>query len=492
MPRPILIGALAVVTALACTSAASAETNYIFTVAGGGGSLGDGGPANAAQLSGPRGLSPTSDGGYLIVDSFNHRVRKVSALGTITTVAGNGTPGVGGDTGPATSAQLTFPVAAAATADGGFLIADTGNHNIRRVLPDGFIVRVAGLTLDDFSGDGGPAFGATLNSPNAVAPTADGGYLIADTGNERIRRVAPDGIITTVAGGGTGGLGDGGPATEAQLQGPYDVAVLPDGGFLIADYIAGRVRRVSPNGIITTVAGTGSPGTSGDGGPATAATLSTPIAVEPAPDGGFLIADSTEQRVRRVSPDGTISTIAGTGSLGFAGDGGLAAAAQLNAPWGLAMLDGGGFVVADSGSNRVRFVDADLRAPVAGPPGPTGAAGPPGPSGPAGPAGPAGPQGERGSTTVADRLRLAFSQPRLRARPRARVTLRYVATEAASVRLTVRRGSRRVAARSRRAVEGRNRLRLRVPRRPGRYSIVLAGRSGGERASDRVRLTVRR
>jgi hypothetical protein len=489
MLRSTSIGAL-VVAALACAPAARAETNFIFTVAGGGGSLGDGGPATAAQLSGPRGLAATPDGGYLIADSFQHRVRKVSPLGTITTIAGNGTSGVGGDTGPATSAQLRFPAAAAPMPDGGYVIADTENDAVRRVTPAGFIDRAAGFYgIDGFSGDGGPAVSATLDSPNGIAATPDGGYLIADTNNRRIRRVSPAGTITTVAGGGSGGLGDGGPATDAELQSAYDVALLPDGGFLIADLVDHRVRRVSPDGVITTVAGTGASGFSGDGGPATAAALSGPMAVRPTGDGGFLVADGTELRVRRVSPDGTITTVAGTGVIGYDGDGGPATAARIITPSGLATLPGGGFVIADHGNNRVRFVDADLRAQVTGPP---GNAGPPGPGGPPGPAGPAGPQGERGATTVADRLRLAFSQPRLRARPRARLTLRYVATADARVRLTVRRGSRRVASRSAIAETGRNRLRLRVPRTPGRYSLVLAATGAGERASDRIRLTVRR
>ncbi len=179
------------------------------------------------------------------------------------------------------------------------------------------IFTVAGTGTQSFGGDGGPATAAQFNFPNGVAPTADGGYLVADQNNHRIRRVSPAGTITTVAGTGTaGGAGDGDPATAAQLSDPAGVAVTADGGFLIAERAGARIRRVSPAGTITTVAGTGSSGFSGDGLPATAAQLSSPFSVSPTADGGFLIADELNDRIRRVSPAGTISTVAGAGASG--------------------------------------------------------------------------------------------------------------------------------------------------------------------------------
>src|SRR5438132_1658591 len=285
--------------ALGLVGPARAATNNIFTVAGTltvSGSTGDGGPATTAKLNGPAGVAATADGGYLIADTGNHAIRRVSPAGTITTVAGTLTaPGSTGDGGPATAAKLAFPAGVVATADGGFLIADGDNHAIRRVSPAGTITTAAGtLTVSGSTGDGGPATAAKLNFPAGVAVTADGGYLIADADNHAIRRVSPAGTITTVAGTLTtpGSTGDGGPATAAKLAFPAGVVATADGGFLIADTGNHAIRRVSPTGTITTVAGTlTTPGSTGDGGPATAAKLAFPAGVVATADGGFLIAD---------------------------------------------------------------------------------------------------------------------------------------------------------------------------------------------------------
>ena len=201
--------------------------------------------ATDAELHAPMGVAVTADGGFLIADSGNHSVRKVSA-GVITRVAGTGISGGGGDGGPATEAQLNNPTAVAVTADGGFLIADSGNHSVRKVSA-GVITRVAGTGISGGGGDGGPATEAQLNNPTAVAVTADGGFLIADSGNHSVRKVSA-GVITRVAGTGiSGGGGDGGPATEAQLNNPTAVAVTADGGFLIADSGNHSVRKVAPD-----------------------------------------------------------------------------------------------------------------------------------------------------------------------------------------------------------------------------------------------------
>jgi hypothetical protein len=419
-------------TALAAP-AAGAATDNIFTVAGTTlGLSGDGGPASAAQLHSPAGMAATADGGFLIADRLNHRVRRVSPDGTITTVAGT-TPGFSGDGGPASAAQLGSPNGVAATADGGLLIADLGNHRVRRVSPGGTITTVAG-TAQGFSGDGGPASAAQLNTPAGVAATADGGFLIADTGNDRVRRVSPDGTITTAAGTTQGLSGDGGPATAAQLDNPPGVAVTADGGFVIADEGNDRVRRVSPGGTITTVAGT-TQGSSGDGGPATAALLSVP--------------------------------------------GGVAATAE------------GGLLVADTFNHRVRFVDTDLRGPASGPTGPAGPDGPAGAVGPQGATGPAGAVGPAGP--VFDRLAVALAADRLRARPRQRLTLRYAATTTATVELRVLRGARRVARVRGNARSGRNTIRLRAPRGAGRYRLqITAVTADGQRTTDRAQLTITR
>src|SRR5215471_8190278 len=274
----------------------------------------------------------------LLAAGFAFPQGAVAATGTISTVAGSDPLGdFSGDGGPATAAALNNPAGVAMMPDGGYLIADAGAARIRRVSATGIITTVAGNGTPSYSGDGGPATAAGLYAPSGVAPMPDGGYVIADTGNSRVRQVFPDGTITTVAGTGTPGFsGDGGPATAAQLgiNSPYSVAVTADGGFLIGDEVNRRVRLVSPSGIITTVAGTGVQGSSGDGGAATAAQLNVPMGVAATPDGGFLIADEFSNRVRWVSPTGVITTVAGTGTLGFAanGDGGPATAANIYFP----------------------------------------------------------------------------------------------------------------------------------------------------------------
>lgn len=320
-PRALwLIGVLCLLALglVAWAQAAQAATPGTITTVAGGGDLGglpwpgDGGPATQAQLWYARDVAGTGDGGFLVVDGGNSRIRRVAPDGTITTVAGNGLAPSGdlGDGGPATQARLSFPTGVAATGDGGFLVADQGNHRIRRVAPNGTISTVAGnglVGLPTDVGDGGPATQASLNSPSGVAVTADGGFLIADKLHERIRRVMPDGTITTVAGTSVAGCyGDGGPAIQAGLGFPSGVAVTPDGGFLIADTGTQRIRRVTADGTITTVAGSGdcSPfggGFSGDGGPATEARLSSPAGVAATALGGFLIADTMNDRVRRVA-----------------------------------------------------------------------------------------------------------------------------------------------------------------------------------------------
>src|SRR5437763_7124288 len=331
----------------------------ITRVAGTGtaGAGGDDGPATVAQLSTPADVAVISEGGFLIADYNNNLVRKVSLAGTITRVAGTGTGGNTGDDGPASDAQLNHPWGLAVTADGGFLFADFANHVVRKVSATGTITRVAGTGTPGNSGDSGPATDAQLFDPVGVAVTADGGFLIADAGNNVVRRVAAAGTITRVAGTGTPGRsGDDGRAIDAQLSTPVGLVVTADGGFLIGDAGNNVVRAVSTAGTITRVAGTGTAGTSGDDGPATDAQLSTPAGLALTANGGFLIADYANDRVREVSASGTITRLAGTGTAGNSGDDGLATSAQLSGPVGMSMTDDGGFLIADSANNEVRQV----------------------------------------------------------------------------------------------------------------------------------------
>src|SRR5215468_2640664 len=368
----VAVAALAILLSVGLVSpqeAGAAGTGAISTIAGSdsfGDFKGDGGPAIAAALNEPLGVAVMPDGGYLIADAGNDRVRRVFADGTSRTVAGTGLYGDSGDGGPATAAQIKDPLGVAAMPDGGFLIADGGAGRVRRVLPDGTITTVAGNGTRGYSGDGGPATAAEIFDPNGVAVLPDGGFLIAD-GDYVVRRVFPDGTITTVAGNATPGFsGDGGPATAARLNVVYSVAVTADGGFLIADSGNRRVRRVSPTGIITTVAGTGVQGSAGDGGAATAAQLNDPDGIASTPDGGFLIADFFGNRVRWVSPTGVITTVAGTGSASVFrdGDGGPATVANITMPFGVAVTPSGGFVFSEEGNAAVRLVDAGFATAV--------------------------------------------------------------------------------------------------------------------------------
>ena len=351
-----LAASLALVAA--AVTAPAAVAGAITTVAGIGrpGFSGDGGRATAAGINSPAGVAPTADGGYLIADFGNSRIRKVSANGTITTVAGNGRSAFSGDGGPATAAALNNPNDVEPTPDGGFLISDSFNNRIRRVSPAGTITTIAGTGSERPSGDGGPAAAASF-SAYSVEPTPDGGYFVVDDLNNQVRKVSAAGIITTVAGTGAGGFGgDGGPATAAKLFTPSRAVPTPDGGFLIADSFNYRIRKVSTAGTITTVAGNGRRGFSGDGGPATRAQLYEAESVSVTADGGFLIADRLNHRIRKVSANGTIRTVAGNGVVGSFGDGGPPTLASLFGPLWVASTPDGGFLIADTENSRIRKV----------------------------------------------------------------------------------------------------------------------------------------
>jgi NHL repeat len=359
----------AVAMLLAVAAPAQAAPGDISTFAGTGAAAfaGDGGAATSAALKRPVGVAWLGDGSVLVADYENHRVRRISPSGVISTVAGTGTAGFSGDGGAAASARLAGPTDVDATEDGGFLIADLGNRRVRKVSAGGTITSVAGTGTEGFSGDGGPATAARLTAPVGVASTPGGGFLVADAGSDRVRWVSPGGTIFTVAGGG-GATGDGVAATSASLDGPVGVALLPGGGFLVAEYTGQRVRRVSATGTITRVAGTGTAGFSGEGGAATAARLNYPVGVSPTSDGGVLIADSQNGRVRKVSPGGAIVTVAGAGELGYSGDGGPATQARLNSPHSAVEGPNGSLLIADGANNRLRLVEGD--APTAwSPPG---------------------------------------------------------------------------------------------------------------------------
>ncbi|MBI3939488.1 MAG: SMP-30/gluconolactonase/LRE family protein [Acidobacteria bacterium] len=321
------------------------------------GAGGSGGPATAAQLAIPKGIAVDPAGNVYIADSFNNRICKVDSGGVLTTVAGVGATGYSGDGGPATGALLAIPRGVAVDSLGDLYIADTFNNRIRRVTPGGVIDTIAGDGSPSFSGDGNLAVLAQLNSPQGLVLDSAGNLYIADTGNHRIRRITTDGVISTIAGNGTGGFGgDGGQATAAQLDTPIDVAVDDSGNVYIADSNNNRIRKMASDGSITTLAGTGLPGFSGDGGPATAARLNDPYGVAVDASGSIYIADTFNNSVRVISADLVIRTAAGNGAGGIDGDGGPAVLAQFGIPQGIAVDSGGNLYIADSLKHRIRKV----------------------------------------------------------------------------------------------------------------------------------------
>ncbi|MCS6817687.1 MAG: hypothetical protein NZ746_09955 [Blastocatellia bacterium] len=332
----------------------------ISTVAGDGtrGFGGDGGAATAARLNSPVAVAISPSGDLLIVDAGNHRIRKVSG-GTITTIAGTGLPMFSGDGGPAAQASLNVPMHVVFDNAGNLYVADSGNNRVRKIDPSGVITTVAGSSARGFSGDGGSALQARLNMPVALALGDDGTLFIADSGNNRVRAVDPQGVIRTVAG---GGIGDGGDPRQATLNLPYGVAVDKRGRLYIADTEHHRIRRLTlgaENPRIETIAGTGLSGYNGDERPAIEARLNFPRGLAVDAEGNLYIADTFNHRVRKITPDGVITTVAGTGRAGFSGDGGLATRAELRLPLAVAVDAEGRLYIADAGNNRVRRVELD-------------------------------------------------------------------------------------------------------------------------------------
>ena len=410
-----------------------APNGKISTFAGTGtpGYAGDNGAATSAQLSSPMSLAVDASGNLYIGDSGNNTVRRVASNGTIVTAAGNGASvaSSGGDGGPATSAPLGSVLGIAVDASGNLYIAtgdnrvrivspagvigtaigksetsayglltpvngaaavasdsagnvyftDTWNNRIRKVSPDGTVVTVAGTGVNGAAGDSGPAVGAQLGNVFGVALDAAGDIYIVDTGNSTIRKVDTNGVITTVAGNGTAGFsGDNGPATSAQLNLPYGVALDAAGNLYIADRYNYRVRKVDTSGVITTVAGNGTQGNSGDSGLATSAEFGVITGLAISSNGGIYVADRGAHRVRRIGSNGIITPLAGTGTSGYSGDGGPATSAKLSRPSGLALDSSGHLFIGDGTVVRVVSPQGTINT-VAG----KGPAGDSGDSGPA-------------------------------------------------------------------------------------------------------------
>ncbi|MGI9601004.1 MAG: hypothetical protein ACR2QE_03910 [Acidimicrobiales bacterium] len=362
----ISVVALTLPGAGASTTAQDTITTHAGTTIAG--FSGDGGPATAARLDKPRDTDIGPDGSLYIADTFNHRIRRVGPNGTITTIAGTGVAGYSGDGGPATQAMIQWPHDVLVADDGAIFIADSANHRIRRIAPNGTITTIAGTGRSGFAGDGGPAVAARLKNPKGLARHGHHLY-IADGMNHRIRRVnLSNGVITTVAGTGDRGFGgDGGPAIDAALNIPQRIDVDGSGAVYIADSNNHRIRRFRAGGTMTTVVGSGALGGGGDGGQARAAQLRYPRGVAVA-DGVLYVADSGNQRVRRVElASGIITALAGTGTPDHGGDGGPAVDATLQGPRGVTIDPAGRLFVADTDNSAVRVLVSDAYRPPPAP-----------------------------------------------------------------------------------------------------------------------------
>lgn len=354
---------------IAGSSVANAQT--ITTVAGVIGSpgyAGDGGQAKDARFNQPRAVATDAEGNLYIADMRNRVIRKVSGNGTVSTVAGNGTAGNEGAGGPATKAQIAQPTGMTIDNEGNVYIADYNSSVIKKVTTSGIMTIFAGTGTEGFSGDGGPAAQAKLYRPTAVAVDKDGNVFISDASNKVIRKVSKSGVISTVAGvpGRAGYAGDGGAATKALLTQPAGIAVDNSGNLYIADPSNSVIRKVNPAGIISTFAGNGTAGYSGDNGPATKAQfqIGSPQGLAVDPNGNVYASDYQNHAIRKINAKGIISTIAGTGAPDYAGDGGPAILAKIWYPIGIATDIAGNVFITDSYNNTIREIVSSCNAPM--------------------------------------------------------------------------------------------------------------------------------
>ncbi len=355
---------------LLAAAIASGQTITTFAGSGPAGYSGDGGPATQAEINRVVGLAVDAAGNVYMADQNNNRVRKVDTKGVITTFAGTGAAGYSGDGGPAAQAELNGPLGVCVAPNGNIYVNDNGNGRVRAISPSGTISTVAGNGSGVSSGDGGPATAAGFVIPIRCAVDSNGNLFIVDQGASRVRRVDGKGIVTTYAGIGVQSYsGDGGPATQAAMNNPTWVTVDAAGNLYVTDQFNFRIRMVNAaSGTITTVAGNGVNTFAGDGGQATQASLGYPGGTVVDPSGALYIVDDSNNRIRVVS-GGIITTVAGTGAAGYTGDGGAPLLAELDSPFPITLDNAGnlyigdGVVTGDTMDNRVREISG-VAAPL--------------------------------------------------------------------------------------------------------------------------------
>ncbi len=351
--------------ALLTSTVSYSQTMSTYAGTGTASFTGDGGAATLATMRQPNGVATDAAGNVYVCDNANQRIRKITTAGIISTIAGTGAVGYSAahEGVLATTAFINFPGGIKVDAAGNIYFADLGNNIIRKISTSGIITTVAGTpTVSGYTGDGGAATAAKLNAPYDVAVDAAGNVYIADQGNQCIRKVNTSGVISTICGNGligVGAAGDGGPAISAKLNLPHSIDVDAAGNLYISDYGNNRIRKINTSGTISTIVGAvGLPyGYTGDGGPATAARIYYPEGLDVDNAGNLYFCDWTNHAIRKVGTTGIINTIAGTGTSGASGDGGLATLARLNRPTAVAVRASDGDVfIADNENNKVRRI----------------------------------------------------------------------------------------------------------------------------------------
>ncbi|HEY4207282.1 MAG TPA: IPT/TIG domain-containing protein [Puia sp.] len=322
------------------------SAGYVITTFAGAGTSGYlDGPADIAQFKAPEGVALDRQGNIIVADRDNNVIRKITPRGDVSTIAGTGTAGYAD--GAAASAMFKSPFKVAIDNDNNIIIADRDNFKIRKLTPDGVVSTIAGSTAGFADGSGSTA---KFAQPLDVAVDALGNIYVADNTNHRIRKISPSGTVSTLAGSGTAGYADG-TGTDAMFKNPSGLTMDNAGNIIVADRINNLVRKVTPDGVVTTVAGTTAAGTSD--GPASSATFNNPYGVVAGGDGNIYVADLTTALIRKITPDGVVTTIAGSGS-GFAD--GLSTTAKFNQPTDLTIDGDGNIIVADLTNRRVRII----------------------------------------------------------------------------------------------------------------------------------------